>query len=944
MRSYKHVLLGLSLAAFLANALPARAVSPPGDVVGKLVVGYQGWFACPGDGSPNNRWVHWASGTTPSPGNQTFELWPDTREFTTTYQTGYANLGNGQPAKLFTSYDQQVVNTQFTWMQQNNIDCAALQRFGSGAQNDGMTQKVRTAAEAAGRKFYIMYDISGWTNVVNEIENDWTNTIVNTLHATSSTAYAKQNGKPVVCIWGIGFSDGNHPGTAAQWLTIVNWFKSQGCYVIEGVPTWWLNGINDSQPGFLGTYHAANMLSPWMVGRFSDNASADSNNNSVFVPEFADCNSNGIDFQPVIFPGFSWSNWNGGNRNAIPRRAGDFLWHQAANVRQDGIGNVYLAMFDEFDEGTAISKAAEDSSMAPTNQYFLTLDADGTHLSSDFYLRETNDVQKMIKGQTALTFTCPTPFTTGGGTVPAAPTGLAATAGNAQASLSWAGSSGATSYNLYRGTSPGGESATPVKTGMTGSPVTDTGLTNGTAYYYKVAAVNASGTSSMSNEATVTPTTGGITGIDLIVTSVTLSPASPNTGDHVVFSAVVKNQGNTATPAGTIIGVQFAVDGTTSPLNWSDTDTASLAAGASVTLTANNGTNGVNYWTATSGSHSVQAWVDDVNRIAEANENNNKTSQAFTVGSGATAPSTPSNLTATAGNTIVALSWTASSGTAPITYSVYRGTAAGQESTTAIASGISGTSYTNTGVSNNTKYYYTVKAVNSKGTSAASNEASATPVGSAPAAPTNLTATAGNAQIALSWTGSTGATSYNIYRGTTAGGESATAVGTSTSASFTNTGLTNGTTYYYTVKAVNANGNSGASNEAHAAPSGGVTGIDLIVTSITWSPSPVASGNHVIFTATIKNQGSVATPAGTIVGVQFAMDGSTSVLTWNDKDTTSLGAGQSVTLTATGGTGGNNFWTAASGSHTVQAWVDDVNRIAESNEGNNKLTATVSVP
>jgi len=99
----------------------------------------------------------------------------------------------------------------------------------------------------------------------------------------------------------------------------------------------------------------------------------------------------------------------------------------------------------------------------------------------------------------------------------------------------------------------------------------------------------------------------------------------------VVFSCVVKNQGSVATPAGTIIGVQFAVDGVTTPINWSDTDTTSLAPGASVTLTANNGTNGVNYWTATSGSHSVQAWVDDVNRIGESNETNNKTTAPFTV-------------------------------------------------------------------------------------------------------------------------------------------------------------------------------------------------------------------------------------------------------------------------------------------------------------------------
>jgi hypothetical protein len=97
----------------------------------------------------------------------------------------------------------------------------------------------------------------------------------------------------------------------------------------------------------------------------------------------------------------------------------------------------------------------------------------------------------------------------GGGSAPAAPTGLAATAGNAQVSLSWTASAGATSYNVYRGTSAGGESPTPVQSGITGATYTDTGLTNGTAYYYKVAAVNGSGTSGLSNEASATPASGG---------------------------------------------------------------------------------------------------------------------------------------------------------------------------------------------------------------------------------------------------------------------------------------------------------------------------------------------------------------------------------------------------------------------------------------------------
>ena len=192
----------------------ASAASAPGDVVGKITVGYQGWFACIGDGAPINGWWHWTQNWSqpPSPTNAGISCWPDVREFTNTYQTSYAALGNGQPAKLFSSYDQQTVNTHFLWMQQNNIDTAALQRFnptgGEGPTRDAMATKVRSAAESYGRKFYIMYDVSNWTNMQSEIKTDWTNKM--SAH-TASSAYAKQNGKPVVCIWGFGFNDPNHP-------------------------------------------------------------------------------------------------------------------------------------------------------------------------------------------------------------------------------------------------------------------------------------------------------------------------------------------------------------------------------------------------------------------------------------------------------------------------------------------------------------------------------------------------------------------------------------------------------------------------------------------------------------------------------------------------------------------------------------------------------------
>jgi lysophospholipase L1-like esterase len=201
---------------------------------------------------------------------------------------------------------------------------------------------------------------------------------------------------------------------------------------------------------------------------------------------------------------------------------------------------------------------------------------------------------------------------------------------------------------------------------------------------------------------------------------------------------------------------------------------------------------------------------------------------------GGSAPAAPTGLAATAGNAQVVLNWTASSGATG--YNVYRGTTPGGESTTAIATGVTSTSFTNTGLTNGTAYYYKVTATNSSGTSSYSNEASATPTAgpTPPPAPAGMAASPGNAQVGLSWTASSGATSYNVYRGTSSGGESTTAIATGiTTTSYTNTGLSNGTAYYFKVTATNSAGTSGYSNEASAIPSGSGTYLPATATAPT---------------------------------------------------------------------------------------------------------------
>jgi hypothetical protein len=377
--------------------------SPAGDVVGKITVGYQGWFACKGDGSSINAWWHWGQdwSQTPSPTNKAMASWPDVRDYTNRYATNFANLNNGQPAELFSTFNDQTVDVQFSWMNQNKIDAAALQRFNpngiEGPIRDAVTARVKTAAEKYSVKFYIMYDVTGWTNMQSEVKSDWTNKMK---QYTQSSAYAKQNGKPVVCIWGFGFDDNNHTWSAATCLDVINWFKGQGCYVIGGVPTHWRDQNSDSRPGFLNTYKAFNMLSPWMVGRIGKAADADNFFTTVNTPDLAYCKQNGIDYQPCVLPG---------DLQQRQRAHGDFMWRQFYNMTRLGCQGIYISMFDEYNEANQIAKTAENTGQVPAGSGFLALDEDGTACTSDYYLRLTRDGGRMFKKEIALTAIRPTP-------------------------------------------------------------------------------------------------------------------------------------------------------------------------------------------------------------------------------------------------------------------------------------------------------------------------------------------------------------------------------------------------------------------------------------------------------------------------------------------------------------------------------------------------------
>ncbi len=377
--------------------------------VDKVTAGYQAWFACPTDGSSG--WTHWSWGR-PAPGRVTFELYPDVREYDprALCESDLAPLRNGQPSRLYNAASESVIETHFRWMEEYGIDGVGLQRFVVGLGSSGSTiipERVRAAAERHGRIFYVMYDISGAreSDWADQIKRDWQDTMEQRLRITASPQYARQDGRPVVNVWGIG--SGDRPGTAQQALDLISWFKGRGVYVVGGVPYWW-NQPGGGKPGFDGVYAALDMVQPWAVGTFGNEGDVDGHFAGMIDAEVRLTRGRGQAYQRVIWAGFAWSNWNGGGRNGIPRRAGRFFWRQAYKTAQANL-SAYIAMFDEYDEGTAIAKAAEDESMTPSNQYFLTLDADGERVSSDFYLRLAGAATKMINHSSALRTDVPVP-------------------------------------------------------------------------------------------------------------------------------------------------------------------------------------------------------------------------------------------------------------------------------------------------------------------------------------------------------------------------------------------------------------------------------------------------------------------------------------------------------------------------------------------------------
>jgi hypothetical protein len=393
---------------------PSVRGADPSTLRGKVMTGYQGWFNCEGDGA-NLGWTHWARERrkTFGPGNITVDLWPDVSEYDDDelYATAFT-YEDGTTAKTFSSHNRKTVVRHFKWMADYGIDGAFVQRFTHSLYDetkryhkDKVLSNAREGANRHGRTYAVMYDLTGTPDErLIGVFDDW-RTLRNKMHITEDTAYQHHKGKPLVAIWGVGFNNQIKKRAALEpCRELIKKFKTDQCSVMLGIATGWRMQDRDAlvHPELHQVLLMADVLSPWSIGRFRDLPGVQRHAEKYWEQDIMWARKHNIDYMPVVFPGFSWHNLKGAELGAIPRLKGHFLWSQVVANKKAGADMLYIAMFDEVDEGTAIFKCSNNPPTSGGSK-FLTLEG----LPSDFYLRLAGEAGKLIQGEIPLTSEIP---------------------------------------------------------------------------------------------------------------------------------------------------------------------------------------------------------------------------------------------------------------------------------------------------------------------------------------------------------------------------------------------------------------------------------------------------------------------------------------------------------------------------------------------------------
>ena len=399
-------------------------------ILGKVIAGYQGWFNTPTDGEDLN-WKHYQTSINGvkrfEPGFATLDFWPDMSEADEDekYITAFTHKDE-TAAHVFSSVNTKTVNRHFEWMNDYGIDGVFFQQFALNLKSNAPKLKandnlvfdniIAAAQENNNRLVSIMYDLSGsnaTSTMVEDVKLHWESLVSrHGVNDISNNHLLTYNQKPVVALWGVGFNrTDNYDLDDVQ--ALINYFKDDptfgGCSVLLGVPRSWRtldsDAVNDTQ--LHTVIRSADIVHPWTPGRYSNISGIDSHKN-IIIADKAWCDTENLLYMPVVFPGFSWQNLKKSqgtfsSLNSIPRLKGDFLWRQLYNAVDAGAQTLYVAMFDEMDEGTCIFKVDNNPPSSALTQF-----TNYEGLPSDYYLWLTGKGGEALRGEIALTVNQPT--------------------------------------------------------------------------------------------------------------------------------------------------------------------------------------------------------------------------------------------------------------------------------------------------------------------------------------------------------------------------------------------------------------------------------------------------------------------------------------------------------------------------------------------------------
>jgi hypothetical protein len=289
-------------------------------------------------------------------------------------------------------------------MREFGIDGVMAQRFLvnlGDRSSDRILGYIRASANRTGRVFAVCYDLSGTPpgKIFDKLVTDW-KSLVDTMQITDDPRYLHHKGKPVLFLWGF-FANRFEAALAHR---IIDFFKANNAYSVTliGGCQWSWRSVKD--PEWSRAFRRFDVISPWNVGNVTEVGGSKEAATKYWEGDLTEAKKASMEYFPSVYPGFGWTNLKGKSaaQATIPRRGGRFFWNQFTTAARLGIDMVYVAMFDEVDEGTAIFKV---SNAPPVEARFATYEG----LPADWYLRLTGEGSKLIRGQRSNEFPLPGP-------------------------------------------------------------------------------------------------------------------------------------------------------------------------------------------------------------------------------------------------------------------------------------------------------------------------------------------------------------------------------------------------------------------------------------------------------------------------------------------------------------------------------------------------------